>query len=84
MKIVLNNSELSEIIKDWSEKKFSQSAEVSITNKKNGIEVTVNLYDSNKEFDIVPEELIATGCCEEVAVKMYETSADEEAQLEAN
>lgn len=88
MKIVLNNSELSEIVKEWAEKKFNQNAELTIANKKNGIEVTVDLTDKTPVFanalPNVSEELVATGCCGDVKAEMYETSADEEAPLEAN
>ena len=66
MKIVLNNSELSEIVKAWAEQKFNQNAELTIANKKNGIEVTVDLTDvpvQKAAFKNVPEELVETGCC---------------------
>jgi len=60
LKIVLDNEELTEIVKNWAEKKFNQNAQISIANKKNGIEITVNLTD--KVFKI-PEDMYATGCC---------------------
>ena len=66
MKIVLNNSELSEIVKAWAEQKFNQNAELTIANKKNGIEVTVDLTDTPvfaNAFPNVSEELVETGCC---------------------
>ena len=87
MKIVLNNSELSEIVKAWAEQKFNQNAELTIANKKNGIEVTVDLTDvpaQKAAFPNVSEELVATGCCGDVKAEMYETSADEEAPVEDN
>ncbi len=82
MKIVLNNSELSEIVKEWAEKKFNQNAELTIANKKNGIEVTVDLTDKEQKstaWKNTSEELVATGCCGSV-----DTIAEEEAPLEVN
>ncbi len=81
MKIVLNNSELSEIVKEWAEKKFNQNAELTIANKKNGIEVTVDLTDKqeDKAWKNVSPELVATGCCGEVIARYEEdTEAEEE------
>ena len=65
MKIILGNEELKEIVQHWAGQKFNQSAEVSIANKKNGIEVTVDMGGTlNKEpFKNISAELAATGCC---------------------
>ena len=64
MKIILGNEELKEIVKDWAEKKFNQSSEISIVNKKNGIEVTVDMNGMlGGSFKNISAELVATGCC---------------------
>ena len=65
MKIILGNEELKEIVQHWAARKFNQSAEVSIANKKNGIEVTVDMDGAlnNKPFKNISAELAATGCC---------------------
>lgn len=65
MKIILGNEELKEIVQHWAGRKFNQSAEVSIANKKNGIEVTVDMdgHLNNKPFKNISAELAATGCC---------------------
>ena len=65
MKIILGNEELKEIVQHWAGRKFNQSAEVSIANKKNGIEVTVDMGGAlnNKPFKNISAELVATGCC---------------------
>lgn len=65
MKIILGNDELKEIVQHWAGQKFNQSAEVSIANKKNGIEVTVDMNGAlnTAPFKNVSPELVATGCC---------------------
>jgi len=87
LKIVLNNSELSEIVKAWAEQKFNQNAELTIANKKNGIEVTVDLTDKTpvfaNAFPNVSEELVATGCCGDTCAE-DENGSDEEAPLAVN
>jgi len=64
LKIVLNNQELSEIVKAWAEQKFNQNEELTIANKKNGIEVTVDLTDE-PALQNVQEAPVDIGCCGE-------------------
>lgn len=67
MKIILSNEDIKEAIAQWAERKFAKTAEVKISNKRNGVEVTVDLNEQNtKAFPNVEESLVETGCCEAV------------------
>ena len=50
MKIILGNEEIKKIIKDYAYSEFpAKEPEVVITNKRNGIEVSINLSDKKNE-----------------------------------
>ena len=71
MKIILEIPELEEIVKENISSKYpNQDAKVTVQNKRNGIEVTVVLTDKaipEKSWNNVSDELVATGCCGEIA-----------------
>ena len=68
MKIILEIPELEEIVKENISSKYpNQDAQVTVQNKRNGIEVTVVLTDKPDTRKKVSEELIATGCCGVIA-----------------
>ena len=46
MKIILGNEEIKKIIKDYAYSEFpAKEPEVVITNKRNGVEISINLTD---------------------------------------
>ena len=50
MKIILGNEEIIKIIKDYAYSAFPiKEPEVVITNKRNGVEVSINLSDKKNE-----------------------------------
>ena len=50
MKIILGNKEIKKIIESYAYSEFpSKEPEVMITNKRNGVEITINLYDKENE-----------------------------------
>lgn len=50
MKIILGNEEIKKIIKDYAYSEFpSKEPEVVITNKRNGVEISINLSDKKNE-----------------------------------
>lgn len=50
MKIILGNEEIKKIIKDYAYSEFpAKEPEVVITNKRNGVEVSINLSDKKNE-----------------------------------
>ena len=50
MKIILGNEEIKKIIKDYAYSEFpAKEPEVVITNKRNGVEILINLYDKENE-----------------------------------
>ena len=50
MKIILGNEEIIKIIKDYAYSAFpAKEPEVVITNKRNGVEISINLYDKENE-----------------------------------
>lgn len=50
MKIILGNEEIIKIIKDYAYSAFPiQEPEVVITNKRNGVEISINLSDKKNE-----------------------------------
>ena len=67
MKIILEIPELEAIVKENIASKYpNQDAQVTVQNKRNGVEVTVVLTDkpaTKTAFKNVSEELVATGCC---------------------
>ena len=67
MKIILEIPELEAIVKENIASKYpNQDAQVTVQNKRNGVEVTVVLTDkpaTKIAFKNVSEELVATGCC---------------------
>ena len=53
MKIILGNEEIKKIIKDYAYSEFpAKEPEVIITNKRNGVEISINLYDKENESKI--------------------------------
>ena len=50
MKIILGNEEIIKIIKDYAYSEFPmKEPEVVITNKRNGVEISINLLDRKNE-----------------------------------
>ena len=50
MKIILGNEEIKKIIKDYAYSEFpAKEPEVVITNKRNGVEISINLSDKKNE-----------------------------------
>ena len=50
MKIILGNEEIMKIIKDYAYSEFpTKEPEVVITNKRNGVEISINLSDKKNE-----------------------------------
>ena len=50
MKIILGNEEIKKIIKDYAYSEFpAKEPEVVITNKRNGVEISINLSDRKNE-----------------------------------
>ena len=53
MKIILGNEEIIKIIKDYAYSEFpTKEPEVVITNKRNGVEISINLTDKKDESEI--------------------------------
>ena len=53
MKIILGNEEIIKIIKDYAYSAFPiKEPEVVITNKRNGVEISINLSDRKNESKI--------------------------------
>ena len=53
MKIILGNEEIKKIIKDYAYSEFpTKEPEVVITNKRNGVEISINLSDRKNESKI--------------------------------
>ena len=53
MKIILGNEEIIKIIKDYAYSAFPiKEPEVVITNKRNGVEISINLSDRKNESEI--------------------------------
>ena len=50
MKIILGNEEIKKIIKDYAYSEFpAKEPEVVITNKRNGVEISINLSDKKNK-----------------------------------
>ena len=50
MKIILGNEEIKKIIEDYAYSEFpAKEPEVVITNKRNGVEISINLSDKKNE-----------------------------------
>ncbi len=50
MKIILGNEEIIKIIKDYAYSEFpAKEPDVVITNKRNGVEISINLSDKKNE-----------------------------------
>ena len=85
MKIILSNEDIKEAIAQWAERKFAKTAEVKISNKRNGVEVTVDLIEvavdlneqNTKAFSNVEESLIETGCCGAVTSEVVSEDLEE-------
>lgn len=78
MKIILSDEDIKEAIAQWAERKFAKTAEVKISNKRNGVEVTVDLNEQNtKAFTNVEESLIETGCCGVVTSEVVSEDLEE-------
>ena len=53
MKIILGNEEIKKIIKDYAYSEFpAKEPEVVITNKRNGVEISINLSDKKNESKV--------------------------------
>ena len=53
MKIILGNEEIIKIIKDYAYSEFPmKEPEVVITNKRNGVEISINLSDKKNESKV--------------------------------
>ena len=69
MKLILETKELEAIVKEHIELKYpNQDINVTVQNKRNGIEVTVVLTDKKQSeaqagFTNVSAEIVETGCC---------------------
>ena len=78
MKIILSDEDIKESIAQWAERKFAKTAEVKISNKRNGVEVTVDLNEQNtKSFTNVEESLVETGCCGAVTSEVVSEDLEE-------
>ena len=57
MKIILGNEEIIKIIKDYAYSAFPiKEPEVVITNKRNGVEISINLSDKKNESIVVSSQ----------------------------
>ena len=57
MKIILGHKEIIKIIKDYAYSEFpAKEPEVVITNKRNGIEISINLSDKKNESIVVSSQ----------------------------
>ena len=57
MKIILGNEEIKKIIKDYAYSEFpAKEPEVVITNKRNGVEISINLSDRKNESIVVSSQ----------------------------
>ena len=54
MKIILGNEEIKKIIEGYAYSEFpTKEPEVVITNKRNGVEISINLYDKENKSKVV-------------------------------
>ena len=57
MKIILGNEEIKKIIEGYAYSEFpAKEPEVVITNKRNGVEILINLYDRENESRVVSSQ----------------------------
>ena len=57
MKIILGNKEIKKIIEAYAYSEFpAKEPEVVITNKRNGVEILINLYDRENESRVDSEQ----------------------------
>ena len=57
MKIILGNEEIKKIIEDYAYSEFpTKEPEVVITNKRNGVEISINLSDRKNESIVVSSQ----------------------------
>ena len=57
MKIILGNEEIKKIIEGYAYSEFpAKEPEVVITNKRNGVEILINLYDKENESKVVSSQ----------------------------
>ena len=57
MKIILGNEEIKKIIEGYAYSEFTaKEPEVVITNKRNGVEILINLYDRKNESMVVSSQ----------------------------
>ena len=57
MKIILGNEEIKKIIEAYAYSEFpAKEPEVIITNKRNGVEISINLYDKENESKSSPAQ----------------------------
>ena len=58
MKIILGNEEIIKIIKNYAYSEFqAKEPEVVITNKRNGVEISINLSDKKYESLVVSSQV---------------------------
>ena len=57
MKIILGNEEIIKIIKNYAYSEFpAKEPDVVITNKRNGVEISINLSDKKNESRVVSSQ----------------------------
>ena len=57
MKIILDNEEIKKIIKDYAYYEFpAKEPEVLMTNKRNGVEISINLSNKKNESIVVSSQ----------------------------
>ena len=57
MKIILGNEEIKKIIKNYAYSEFpAKEPEVVMTNKRNGVEISINLSDKKNESIVVSSQ----------------------------
>ena len=57
MKIILGHTEIKKIIEAYAYSEFpAKEPEVVITNKRNGVEILINLYDKENESKVVSSQ----------------------------
>lgn len=61
MKVIISNKELEEIVKEWALKKFNKESKIEIKNKKNGVEIEVELSDEVKTEGMLTGEACYKG-----------------------
>lgn len=81
MKVIISNKELEEIVREWALKKFNKESKIEIKNKKNGVEIEVELSDEVKAENMLTGEACYKGeiygaVCSEEVVKIEDEVVD--------